>query len=149
METVRTIRKTDLARQTRKVIRDAQRGLTIVVENHGEAEVAIVDILDYRILRALTRFYVEPTAIETGALLAIDLNGELAPDEKVEVVMTHYLAGAIELGQAAELLQTPTLDLRTRFLRRDVPLRREAAEVDEVDESRGGDEPVAAWLAEG
>ena len=145
METVQTIRKTELARQTRKVIRDVQRGVTIVVENHGEAEVAIIDILDYRILRALTRFYVEPAAIETGALLATDLDGELEPDEKVEVVMTHYLAGTIELERAAELLQTPALDLRTRFLRLDVPLREETAEVqDAVD-----NQPAAAWLAEG
>jgi antitoxin (DNA-binding transcriptional repressor) of toxin-antitoxin stability system len=145
METIQTVRKTDLARQTRKVIRDAQRGVTIVVENHGEPEVAIVDILDYRILRALTRFYVEPSAIETGALLAIDLNGELESDERVEVVMTHYLAGAIELGRAAELLETPTLDLRTRFLRFDVPLREKPAGAAEV---QGDGENLATWLPE-
>jgi antitoxin (DNA-binding transcriptional repressor) of toxin-antitoxin stability system len=145
METIQTVRKTDLARRTRKVIRDAQKGVTIVVENHGEPEVAIVDILDYRILRALIRFYVEPTALETGALLAMDVNGELERNEKVEVVMTHYLAGAIELDRAAELLQTPALDLRTRFLRLDVPLRRETA----ATEEGGNDERSAAWFAEG
>jgi antitoxin (DNA-binding transcriptional repressor) of toxin-antitoxin stability system len=145
METIQTVRKTDLARRTRKVIRDAQKGVTIVVENHGEPEVAIVDILDYRILRALIRFYVEPTALETGALLAMDVDGELERDEKVEVVMTHYLAGAIELDRAAELLQTPALDLRTRFLRLDVPLRRETA----ATEEGGNDERSAAWFAEG
>lgn len=147
METVRTIRKTDLARQTRKVIRDAQRGATIVVENHGEPEVAIIDILDYRILRALTRFFVEPTALETGAILAIDVDGELEPDEKVEVVMTHYLAGAIDLSRAAELLEVPSLDLQARFLRLDVPVRREMAQVDE--EAGGDDEPVVAWIGDG
>jgi hypothetical protein len=146
METIQTIRKTDLARQTRKVIRDAQRGLTIVVENHGVPEVAIVDILDYRILRALTRFYVEPAAIETGALLAIDLDAELIPEEKVDVVMTHYLAGAIDLSRAAELLETPPLDLRTRFLRLDVPFRGEPAG---VNKAHSDDTHGASWLAEG
>ena len=49
-----------------------------------------------------------------------------------------------ELERAAELLQTPPLDLRTRFFRLEVPLRGETAGVEEE-----GDEPVAAWLAEG
>ena len=105
METVQTIRKTDLARQTRKVIRKAQRGVTIVVENHGEPEVAIVDILDYRILRALTRFYVEPTAMETGALLAIDVNGELEPDEKVEVVVHDAPGEDLDAGESGLLAE--------------------------------------------
>lgn len=147
METVQTVRKTDLARKTRRVIRDVQRGVTIVVENHGEPEVAIIDILDYRIMRALTRFFVEPTALETGAILAIDVDGELEPDERVEVVMTHYLAGAIDLERAAELLQTPSLDLQARFLRLDVPIRRETTAVD--GEGDGDDQIAVAWLVEG
>jgi predicted HTH domain antitoxin len=37
--------------------------------------------------------------------------------------MSRYLAGGISLGRAAELLDVPRLDLRTRCLRLDIPLR--------------------------
>ena len=143
METFEYIRKTDLARQTRKVIRDAQRGMTVVVENHGQPEVAIIDILDYWILRAVMRVYAEPVELEPGAGLTDEALADLDPLEKVEVTMTHYLAGAISLGRTAELLGVPWLDLRTRLLRLDVPLRQGPA--DSV-EARTEVEEIAAWL---
>ena len=143
METLRYIRKTDLARQTRKVIRDAQRGMTVVVENHGQPEVAIIDILDYQILRAVMRFYAEPVELEPGAGLTDEALADLDPLEKVEITMTHYLAGAISLGRTAELLGVPWLDLRTRLLRLDVPLRQGPAD---SAEARAEVEEIAAWL---
>lgn len=143
METLRYIRKTDLARQTRKVIRDAQRGMTVVVENHGQPEVAIIDILDYWILRAVMRVYAEPVELEPGAGLTDEALADLDPLEKVEITMTHYLAGAISLGRTAELLGVPWLDLRTRLLRLDVPLRQGPAD---SAEARTEVEEIAAWL---
>ena len=41
MESVRRVRKTDLARNTHQVIRTVQRGQTAVIESHGRPEVAI------------------------------------------------------------------------------------------------------------
>jgi predicted HTH domain antitoxin len=143
METLHYIRKTDLARQTRKVIRDAQRGMTVVVENHGQAEVAIIDILDYQILRAVMRFYADPVEMEPGAGLAAEALADLDLLQQVEVTMTHYLAGAISLSRAAELLGVPWLDLRTRFLRLDVPLRQGPAD---SAEARAEIEEGADWL---
>ncbi len=143
METLRYIRKTDLARQTRKVIRDAQRGMTVVVENHGQPEVAIIDILDYWILRAVMRFYAEPVDLEPGAGLTDEALADLDPLEMVEITMTHYLGGAISLGRTAELLGVPWLDLRTRLFRLDVPLRQ--GPVDSA-EARTEVEEIAAWL---
>ena len=46
MKSVRRIRKTDLARNTRQVINAVLRGQTAVVESHGQPEVAIMDIVD-------------------------------------------------------------------------------------------------------
>jgi len=34
--------KTELARNTRQIIRAAQRGQTVVIEHHGQPEVAII-----------------------------------------------------------------------------------------------------------
>lgn len=57
--------------------------------------------------------------------------------------MTHYLAGAISLSRAAELLGVTWLDLRTRFLRLDVPLRQGPAD---SAEARAEVEAAAAWV---
>ena len=44
------------------------------------------------------------------------------PQEKVDQVLAYYLNEGISLGRAAELLGLSWLDLRTRFLRLDVPI---------------------------
>ncbi|MBN1178029.1 MAG: hypothetical protein JXD18_02380 [Anaerolineae bacterium] len=46
------------------------------------------------------------------------------------LVFAHYLAGSISLARAAELLDMPWLELRTRCLRFDVPLRAAPGDVD-------------------
>ena len=61
MEYLQRVRKTDLARNTRQVIRNVQRGQTVLVESHGQAEAAIMDILDYRILRSFSGIPHPPT----------------------------------------------------------------------------------------
>jgi len=48
--------------------------------------------------------------------------------------MHHYLPAAISLPRAAELLDLPWLDLRTRCLRLDVPLRNAPADLAEAKE---------------
>jgi predicted HTH domain antitoxin len=124
VESIRRIRKTDLARNTRQVINDVLRGQTAVVESHGQPEVAIMDIVDYRITRAVMRYHAQPPEIDAQAGLS---DGQVATttdlQDRFNLVLAYYLAGAISLGRAAELLEFPWLDLRTRFLRLDVPLR--------------------------
>ena len=66
MEIIQHVRKTDLARNTRQIIRKVQRGQTILIENHGQAEVAILDIVDYYILRAGCLLYPSPTPQPQG-----------------------------------------------------------------------------------
>ena len=142
MESVRRIRKTDLARNTREVINSVMRGQTALIESHGKAEVAIIDIEDYLILRAVMRYHARPPHINieaglTGAAVeaARDLQG------RYDLVLAHYLAGSISLGRAAELLNLPGFDLRTRFVRLDVPLYLGPATVEdalaEVETLRG------------
>lgn len=58
--------------------------------------------------------------------------------------MAHYLAGAISLSRAAELLDLSWLDLRTRCLRLDVPLRVGPAN---LDEAQADIEVAEAWAA--
>ena len=146
MESVRRIRKTDLARNTRQVINAVLRGQTTVVESHGKPEVAILDIIDYRVIRAVMRYYAQEPEIDVDAgLLDREVTALSAPQDRFDLVLSHYLANAISLGRAAELLDLPWLDLRTRFLRLDVPLR--AAPVD-LAEAQKDVETAAAWAQE-
>jgi len=156
MEPVRRIRKTDLARNTRQVINAVLRGQTAVIESHGQPEVAILDIVDYHIIRAVMRYYAQMPAVNAAGPTAIssvevDPNTGLAdeqvagisdPQERFDLVLAHYLAGAISLGRTAELLNMSWLELRTRFLRLDVPLRTAPAD---LDEARRDVEVIESW----
>ena len=140
MEYLQRVRKTDLARNTRKVIRTVQRGQTVLVESHGQAEAAIMDILDYRILRAFMAYHNRPPKVDSKGLSDTRLEGLNDPQKVCDIVLAHYLAGAISLGRAAELLELPALDLQARFQRLDVPLNMGAkdkqAAQDEVNAAR-------------
>ena len=68
MEYLQRVRKTDLARNTRQVIRNVQRGQTVLVESHWQAEAAIMDILDYRILRAFMAYHTRPPKVNKKGL---------------------------------------------------------------------------------
>jgi predicted HTH domain antitoxin len=55
------------------------------------------------------------------------------PQARYNLVLTHYLAGAISLSRAAELLGLSWFDLRTRCLRLDVPLRTGPSDLAEAE----------------
>jgi hypothetical protein len=145
MDALRSVRKTDLARNTRQVINAVLRGQMTVVESHGQPEVAIMDILDYHIMRAALRYHSQEPEIDVDAGLS-DQDVELLadPQARFDHVLAHYLGGAISLGRAAELLGLPWLDLRTRFLRLDVPVR---VSPEGLDEPRAGVKAASAWPA--
>ncbi|MCL4805085.1 MAG: type II toxin-antitoxin system prevent-host-death family antitoxin [Anaerolineae bacterium] len=143
MDTTYRAGKTELARNTRQIIRAAQRGQTVVIEHHGQPEVAIIDIVDYRLLRALTHYYSRPPHIVPGNGLSDEVV-EAEPDiqAQYDLVLAYFLAEEISLGRAAELLDLPWLDLRGRFLRLDVPMRNGSAGHDEAREEVAG---LTAW----
>ena len=122
MEYIQHVRKTDLARNTSQIIKGVQRGQTVLIENHGQVEAAIMDIIDYRILRALTLYYTRRPKLNPAGLEVQALQNLENPQEKYALVLAHYLAGAISLGRTAELLELHSLELQTRFVRLDVPL---------------------------
>jgi len=140
MEYIQRIPKTELARKTRQVIREVQRGYTILVENHGQAEVAIMDIVDYCILRAFLTYHSRPPQVESSGISAERLEKMDDQHKVYELVLAHYLGGAISLGRAAEILALPALDLQLRFRRLDLPLYLgsddEQTAYDEADRAR-------------
>jgi len=132
MRYVQHVRKTDLARNTHQVINAVLRGQTAVIESHGQPEAAIIDIIDYRILRAAMRYYAQQPEIDMEAGLPDREKALPNLQDRFNLVMAHYLAGAISLARAAELLDLSWLDLRTRCLRLDVPLRTAPANLPNV-----------------
>jgi prevent-host-death family protein len=139
--------KTELSRNTRQIIRAAQRGQTVVIEHHGQPEVAIIDIADYHILRALAHYYAHPLQIESGSGLSDEVvAAQTDLQAQYDLVLAYYLAEEISLSRAAELLDLPWIDLRTRFLRLDVPLRIGPAD---PDEARAEVANLAAWFEHG
>ncbi len=124
MAAVQRVSRTELARNTRRVLTDVQRGRTTLIESHGKAEAALLDIIDYRILRAVARAHTHVAGVDPEVGLS---DGEVValeePQARCDLVLAHYLQGSISLSRAAELLDVPWLELRTRFERLDVPVR--------------------------
>lgn len=138
MNAIQYVRKTDLARNTREIMRKVQRGQIAIVENHGQAEAAILDIVDYYILRAVARYHANPPLVEPGGISDEAAAKLVDPQERFDVVMAHYLSEYISTGRTAELLGMVWADMRAHFARLDVPLNlgpRTSAEAQ--DEVRG------------
>ena len=145
MESVRHVSKTNLARNTRQVINAVLRGQTAVVESHGQPEVAILDIVDYRIIRAVMRYHAQKPEIDAEAGLENERVTALSDaQDRFDLVLAHYLAESISLGRAAELLDIYRLDLQARFARHDVPLRIGPANLAEL---RKEVEAISTWTS--
>lgn len=124
MDYEQRISKTDLARSTHRVIREAQRGYTVLVENHGQPEVVIVDIVDFQLQRAAIHYFSFPKEYEKDLEVTESLLGSLATDQaRFDMVVGHYLAEHQSIGRSAELLRMSTPELMIRLGRAGVPLR--------------------------
>jgi Uncharacterised protein family (UPF0175) len=133
MEYIYHIPKTALARKTRQILQAVQRGQTVVVEHHGQPEAAIMDIVDYYLLRAVLHYHSHSPQIDLDQGLSNEaVAARESAQERVSLVMAHYLAGSISLSRAAELLELTWLDLRTCLLRLDIPVRTAPASPDEI-----------------
>jgi len=135
------VRKTDLARNTSQIIRNVLRGQPTVIENHGQPEAIVVDVVDYLILRAVAHYY-------AGNLPSLDPNGPrneefagLSSQDRYNRAMEYYLAEACSTGRMAELLQISWSELRERFNRLGVPLFLGPRTIEEAqEEARGAEE---------
>ena len=129
------ISKTELARSTHNVIREAQRGYTVLVENHGQPEVAIVDIIDFQLQRAAIHYFSSPKEYEDDLEIIESMFEPLATDlDRFNLVLGHYLAEHQSIGRSAELLGMSTSELMVRLGRAGVPLRVGPQSAEELEE---------------
>ena len=139
MERVTIVSRTDLARRTRHIVDRVRRGDTVLVESYGEEQIVLVDILDYRIMRAVAAYHalsprssplsdqnVEPSGLTEAELM------ENESQVRWNRVMAAYLDGQINLGRAASLLDLSRFELEDRFRRLDVPRRMGAETLEEA-----------------
>ena len=134
MEYEQRISKTDLARSTHQVIREAQRGYTVLVENHGQPEVVIVDIIDFQLQRAAIHYFRSPKAYEADIEITETFLKSLATDQdRFNLVIGHYLAVHISIGRSAELLGMSPPELQVRLMRSGIPLRVGPESQEELD----------------
>ena len=128
------ISKTDLARSTHQVIREAQRGYTVLVENHGQAEVAIIDIIDFQLQRAAIHYFCFPKEYEQDIEISESILEALPTDQdRFNLVIGHYLAVHISIGRSAELLGMSPPELQVRMGRSGIPLRMGPESEEEID----------------
>src|SRR5512138_1157255 len=101
MEYEQRISKTDLARSTHQVIREAQRGYTVLVENHGQPEVAIVDIVDFQLQRAAIHYFSFHKEYEKDIEINEATLETLPTDQdRFNLVIGHYLEVHISMGRS-------------------------------------------------
>src|SRR5574339_858481 len=135
MQYEQRISKTDLARSTHRVIRDAQRGYTVLVENHGQPEVAIVDIVDFQLQRAAIHYFSSTDEYEGDLEISESMLEDLADDQqRFNLVIGHYLGEHQSIGRSAELLRMNTPELMIRLGRAGVPLRVGPTSAEELEE---------------
>jgi predicted HTH domain antitoxin len=128
------ITKTDLARSTHQVIREAQRGYTVLVENHGQPEVAIVDIFDFQLQRAAIHYFTSSKEYEKDIEISEATLKSLPTDQdRFNLVIGHYLAIHISIGRSAELLGMSPPELQVRLMRSGIPLRMGPESQEELD----------------
>jgi predicted HTH domain antitoxin len=104
-----TISRTDLARNTREIVDQVRKGHTIFVQSYGEDQIVLLDLLDYKILKALVDYALRETNdLQVGA---------------VNEVMRLYLDEQVSLAKASEMLGLSRYELMEHFERLGIPLR--------------------------
>jgi predicted HTH domain antitoxin len=123
MELAGPIDQADLARDPRRVMDAVRNGTPTVVRAGSGGDVALVDLIDFRILRAVARAQTDPMATDGESLPDSNAANAVETQERFDLVVAYYLAEQISLGRVAELFGLSWADLRDRFVRLGVPLR--------------------------
>lgn len=124
MESTRRIARTDLSPDAHWLLEAVKQGEPVLVELEEGDEAVLIDSTDYRLLRATLSAVTQANRLDSDAGLSeSSLPSEPSSQGRYDRVIRHYLAGAISLSRAAELLDCSPSSLRSRFSRLGLPLR--------------------------
>jgi hypothetical protein len=140
MDAMEYVSAADLARDPARILHGVREGRPAIVYAESGADAALVDLIDYQLLRAMARAGADPLRVGSSEA---DLSSDSMRDGTTrqalfDLVVAHYLAQAINLGRAAELLEVPWTDLRDRFARLGVPLRLGPESLADLDDEIAG-----------
>ena len=108
-----TVSPEELGQRAGEMVERVEQGELAVIESAGRQRAVLLDATDYRLLRALAACASDSPGCQAGHEEVCSADIETLRD---------FLAGAISLGKAAELLGLSRFDLIERFRRLDVPL---------------------------
>ena len=100
-----------------------QHGDTVIVEQQGKPPVAMVDLVDLEILRAVIDHYIRRPRFDPDVGLPDSEIEGLEGQALFDRVLSRYLADTISLGRTAEALGIPWAELRTRLSRLGIPIK--------------------------
>jgi predicted HTH domain antitoxin len=104
------------------------------MENHGQPEVTIVDIVDFELQRAAIHCFSSPAAYQKEIEINEATLQALPTDQdRFNLVIGHYLAVPISIGRSAELLAMSSPELQVRLGRSGIPLRMGPESQEELD----------------
>lgn len=130
---VGVIDQTEFAEHLDAVINQARHGRTILVQEQGENQVAIMSTLDFYLLRAMAAYRARqpapindstmaPRGLALSEIKPFTTSDESAVRGRWETVIAAYLDGDISLGRAATLLGISRFELINCFNRLELPL---------------------------
>jgi len=139
------ISRTDLARHTRRILDRVRRSGPVIVTGHGDEQAVVLDITDYRLLRAAAAYRLKREATRPQA--EADIPRGLSEEEvqaAIEAaggdvqagwnrVLAAYWDGNISLGRAAELLGLSRFELMERMHRLGLPIYMGPQTVEELE----------------
>jgi prevent-host-death family protein len=143
MASSRRLSITDLSPEAHQLLEVVRKGEPVLVESEGTDEAILVDLTDYRLLRAAMNAVSERSLSGEDSLSEDALPSDADAQTRYDQVVLHYLAGHISLSRAAELLGCSPVELRTRFERLGLP-QRIAPET--PDEARTDAKTALAWM---
>jgi len=116
------VTRTDLARDAGEVFDSLMRGSMAMIEKRGKPQAILIDVYDFYSLRAAAAYGVHEVELSAEELEEF-VNSGPGEDELHVKVIGQYLAEGISLEKAAELLGIPSTELKSRFVRLNLPIR--------------------------
>jgi prevent-host-death family protein len=124
---------TDLSPETHEILDDVRQGEPVLVEAGGVDEAVLVDITDYRLLRAAMHAVARRSYPDRNTGLSEEA---LPPARDLQArynqIILHYLIGSISLSRAAELIGCSPMELRSHFDRLEFPQRMAPPSIEEA-----------------
>lgn len=132
-----TVTESELTDHAHEIVSQAKQGGTLVVSDHGEEQVAILDVVAYRLLQAVAHYQSRPLVEPPQGLTETEV-GQTVQANQGDVqtgwnlIIHRYFSGNISLGRAARLLNISRFELQAHFHQLGLPLWLGAADSTEA-----------------